>query len=209
MLSVTNIQRYFKAGKGRVFTFYITDEEMSDVLLTALAEGGIPYTLLSYSYDGDKTFYFKEVPLEEFIALRKDGYDRFYLRNCKIMPHLDIPSTPVIGGKLRTDYVKFFLYNGLIDIQHGFMFEHKYFSESSIGLIDKYYHPDNPSAVFENRESSDVFNKMKKNITWRLKFRSKETWLDGSIFIANKNNVSEGFSEAVKEKRIQTKIEIV
>lgn len=209
MLEVSNIQQYFKSGRGVTFQFYITDEELQRILSEKLPKEYEPYSLICYKYEGDAAYLFREKPMADFIGTRSKDYERFYLRSCKLTPKIEVPADPVKSSERRAALQKYYLYNGFIDIQHGFKLQHKFFSESSIGLIEKYYLKSDPDNLLINEGYASVFNALKKGIKKVLKFKSKQTWQDGRINVSKSNNVSEGFAEAVKEGKLITDIEVV
>ena len=200
---------YYRAGRGKVMECYITDEELNEILNTGLPAVYEAFTLIVVEWDGDKTFYHKECTPGEFLELRKKGIERFYLRSKKLTPEIELPADPVSGGTANSNLQKAYLYNGLLDIQHGFLLEKKYFQKTTIGFIDKYFPVGQPEQVTTNAGYDEVFRAIRKKITPLLKFKSKTVLKDGRVFPAKKADVTTGFNNGVMNNTIVTNIEIV
>lgn len=208
MVDISKIKEYYKSGRGTTFQYYITDQELQSILLEKLSKEYEPYSLICYKNDGNGLFFFQEEMIGNFNEARAKNYDTFFLRSLKITPDIIIPFEPVVSAERRSELQSYYIYNGLIEIQHGFKLKHKYFYESSIGVIGKYYNINSPDKLFENEDYTKVFNVLKKNIKHVLKYRSKEILASGRVSVSKVNNVSQGFAEGIKAGTLISYIEI-
>jgi hypothetical protein len=206
MLLLKEIQNYFRAGGGKNFGFYITTTEMYSAIM-ALPTKFQPYTLIASRCIDLNLYSYLEIEITDFLKLSGEGYDRFYLRSAAISIDLDL-SSQSMNGEENAKFQKYYLYNGLIDIQHGMKQEGKII-ESSISMIDQYFIIGEPEKVFSNSDYLEIFKHLQTKIKSTLKYNSKTPLLNGNFLFSKQKNVSEEFASCLKSGKLLANIKIV
>lgn len=204
MIELTNVSNYLRVSKGKVKQFYISDEEFVDVI-NNLPEKYKPYNLILTEWDGNNIFNYFIIDTEDFNIRRKGKINRFFLLNYKISAAIQIPKEPIVGGKKNHQLLKYFLYNGLIDIQLH-QIDDENLIESSISMIDKYIKIGEPKIIYDNNEYLSIYNHLQKRISKKLVYKSIEQLKDGSLIESKFNNLSEGFARLIDNDKIKIEL---
>jgi len=171
-----DVDSWFRLGRGHGFEFYATDNEVQEWLLTILPAEYAPYRLVGADSIKEGRIYVEHpfsCKVGEFLQCRQavgELRTQFWLLSTVLTPAL--PLQP--GAWLTAMYS----YNGLINIQHGWMQRDPVHrtrplakTVSAIGLVDRVYHRDT-NEVRRHEAYLHLFNIMKRAIRKSLVYTS-------------------------------------
>ncbi len=193
-----DIDYWHRYGRGRSFSFFITDSEMKDILLSSLLPQYEPYSLI-YIHQKKignifKQFY-EEKTIDKFLECREGNIVNYYIRSQLLT---DIQCLSNIDRK--------FIYlstNGLLILHHGFIDHTNGWMESTISIVNKIIN-NNTNELIIHTEYEKIFNKLIRNIKKKLCYKSK--WENGDgIIVDQKILMSEEFVTKCKSGEIKTK----
>lgn len=208
-VTLNNIKSFYKSGRGRLTQCFITDEEMNDILLNDLPKDHGPYSLIATTFIEGKPGSFLHVKTDsgEFLDLRKTGFKRFFLSDAALIPELEVPNG-TLDGTENGDFVQYYFYKGCINISHGWVVN-GYNEETLLSMVDKFVLLDDPDQLFENKLSLKIYKILVKRINEILKFKSRDTLLDGRISTSKTKTISQGFADRVRSGLFKVKFEII
>jgi hypothetical protein len=206
-ITVENVDLFYRSGRGKSVQFYTLDRELNDIFQTTLPAEYNPYSLVCATVTAQNAFLHIEGQMDNFLELRENGFDRFYLRSKALTPDLKLPDD-ILSGSENGRFEQYYAYKGLIEIMPGWSNQGN-LEGSSLSFIDKLFLIDEPEVIYENADYLIIYKKLEKSIKTILRYKTKHHWLDGRTVVSKVNNVSEAFANAVKSGKISVKFEIV
>ncbi|WP_422858991.1 hypothetical protein ACOKFD_16905 [Flagellimonas sp. S174] len=200
MINLNEIDEFHRKGRGKVFQFYITDDELKEVLDRINKKRYGILSLIVIIENESCDYNYLEYPLEYFWKDKPQNVNTFFIRDKKLTPNIDLP-------KDSEDLSKYYMYNGLIRISHGGQ-RKGYQQQSNIMFVDSYFRIVNPTEVYENKEYSRLFGTLKKEINFFLKFKGNHIGKSGKIYESKTKNVSEGFALNLSKGLLKAPIQI-
>lgn len=203
---VYDTEGWSRAGQGRVFQFYITDEEMATVLNETLPKELGPYSLLFTEMVKSGKVY-KEVPhtaeIGDFLDLRSQGVIQFYLHSGALtpQPRLSKGKGAWVSGILGL--------SGLLNILMGSYIRGRWevhrvrWTDSDIGYVRKIENFETGEKL-ELDDYAPIFNKLKRAIKRLLVYRTVWVHSDGRRFEWKTPKMSEAMYQKYKSGEIVT-----
>lgn len=200
MLTLGNIDNFFRKGRGLSFTFYITNEELAKILHESTPIEYSPYSVIYVKELDDFALSYHEVLLEDFLSNPDNLTCEFFLQSDTL--------APPVKKHQRDNMKKFLMYNGLINFSHGNKRKGKV-EESSIMMVNKYIRIGRPDNVFYNKEYEDIYRSTVKGIKTCLKYRGRFHWLDGRTMDSKTKIISPGFAQQMELGQIKSNVEVL
>ncbi len=192
-----DIDKWERFGKGRITQFYVTDDDVFDVLKNFLINEYMPYTIiLSFLEKVNKHYEerYQECSIDEFLYLRMKGYNKFFIRSQIISPILNIPSNKIL---------KYFSNNGLIHLLHGIIYESGW-GASSLSMINKVINIENNVIIYHS-EYERIYNSLKRGFRKLMKYQTIERMKDGHLIVAKNVYMSQSFVNKCESGEIISK----
>ncbi len=171
---ISNLEDWIRAGRGKSFQFFATDQEVAHLLQISLPSEYRPYSIVSYEIVREGNNYM-QIPIfcemHDFLKIRKTGLWQFFIRSHLLTPTLPVNRGESVLGVCAT--------NGLVNLQQGCVLKKK-FCESSIGVVDKISNK-HTGEVIHHTEYANAFNTLKKAIRSILRYTSTHTWKNGQV----------------------------
>lgn len=187
-----------RAGQGRDFQFFATDDDVAELLASALPDAFAPYSLLEFGLEklGEKRHreLAKRHPINCFSRLRNEGQWNFGIESTAITGEVDFTNVPNLSSLLAV--------NGLIVLHHG-LETHKLGRDTTrLGLVPQIVHRFTGER-HRHLEYDSIFAALKRDMRKRLKFRSMCRRPDGSM-TDGRLLMTERFKYAVEKGEIET-----
>ncbi len=189
---------WLRAGRGRSFQFYATDEEVLQVLRTCLPEALGPYSLIG-SYvvtSGHRpVHHFISATPDEFLTVRANGVWQFFLRSWQLTPRLDLPADETLNACLSL--------HGMVNIQQGRILK-GHWQYSNIGMANRVQHTVTHQLVV-HQSYERLFTTLKRAIDKILYFATEHIMADGSVQESRHLRMSRHFAELCSSGEILAK----
>lgn len=187
MIEQSNIDKYRRKGKGKVFQFFAVANELFKLLNSLEEKFTSKFELIKSEWDekSNKWNYYR-FDIKEFLNLIEQGNNFFLLRSIETTPSIDL----LKNSDYHDDY---YLYNGLIKMRYNFNQADNRIGESYIMLIDNIQNLEKPDKTFSNKEALKIFNFLKKSLKSSLIYKGSFIGKSGKVYEVE--NVSKGYKE--------------
>ncbi len=199
MIELKDINRYRRKGRGKVYQFYVLQDELYNVILDLEIKFDTSFDLIVSEFDEVNKWTYAVFPLKDFSNLIEEGYRFFLLRCLELSPEIEITK----NGRFNNDY---YLYNGLINIRYN-IGSSNVMGESFIMLIDVVESLEDQSLIIKNHEYFEIYKFFKKRLKSILKYKG---------FVKNKNqakpmsyDISAGIKGGFENGKIKTRLDFV
>lgn len=171
---VCDLDNWYRDSHGRSFQFYACDEEILEVLQSALPEAFSPYSLIGSYVEkhGRKYFHrFIEDSVNGFLSMRAESIWQFFIRSHQITPEVKLPND--------NDVDMYLSLNGLVNLQQGSI-RKGCWQPCAIGLVNRIRNTQtNEMMIHKHYEC--VFATLKSTIRKKMQYSTKHVMADNSI----------------------------
>lgn len=194
--------KWIRAGHGRSFQFYVTNEEFRKIIEQNLLEEYSPYSLLTVDLVKRPERYRQklcEFGIGQFLELRKEGFDTFYLRSKILTPMIPLGEYDHIEGDL--------VVNGLVDVTQGMYFEKGGWQPSSLGIVHRVI-DEKTGAVIAHKEYDRIFAALKRAAKKLLRYDLIQHLPNGESYPLKGIRMSEEFAKLMAAGEVKTNVSI-
>ena len=185
-----------RSGRGKSFEFYVLDEEVLHVLMSALPRDFEPYSIIGTANrvaDGTYVQQATEVNIEYFSKLRDKGIWQFFVRSKLLTDSLNLDTCENLDGYLASC--------GLILLQQGLITKGKY-NASRLALVNEVKHQQT-GEVRRCFEYSKIYTALVRSFKSLLVHKVTTQFLDGAERVLTQPIMSTKFAAQVVSGKIQ------
>lgn len=197
-----NEDEWARDTRGRCYSFFACDEEIIEVMKTALPEQYMPYSLIG-------TYLEKEPKGKKYV-------DKYFLGEIDDLPTLRSRTwqffvrstvlTPDLTSCDQTRITACLSLSGLVGLQHVRIRRGKR-QETDITQVNRVYNIQS-NAMVEHAEYARVFNAFKRALQKRLVFGTRKGMPDGTMKESTTLRMTELFAERCKSGEIVAAVDV-
>lgn len=165
---------WMRDGRGHSFQFYVCDEEILEVLTTALPDAFEPYSVIgTYVETHGRRSVHRAISrsVDEFLAMRKEGIWQFFLHSLKLTPNLKMPMDYTVDQCLSL--------GGLVNLQQGRMLKGRW-QYGATGVVNRIRNIQT-NDVITHDSYERIFRAVKAAIREKLSFTTIRKSSDGVV----------------------------